>query len=227
GVASACRENGCALLGGETAELPGVYREGEFDLAGFVTGLVERTRLIDGSAVELGDQLVALPSSGLHTNGFSLVFQVLAQSADGKSLAERLQSEVLPSGEPLRAALLVPHRSYLRDVWPLLQLGLVRGMAHITGGGLVDNVPRVLPAGMSAHIDLATWTPPEVFGFLQSEGQVAIQEMYRVFNMGVGMVLFVAPAHVAEVLERIPGAWVVGDVRQGDGKVVLSRGADA
>jgi phosphoribosylformylglycinamidine cyclo-ligase len=184
GVACACRENGCALVGGETAEMPGFYADGEYDLAGFIVGVVDRARLIDGSSIVPGDVLLALPSAGLHTNGYSLarriVFDVCGFSAD----------TVVPElGTTAGEALLAPHRSYLAAVRPLLDEGLVKGMAHITGGGLTENVPRVLPEGCGVEIDRAAWQTPAVFRFLQRRGGIVDAEMYRAFNMGIGLVI--------------------------------------
>jgi len=224
GASEACREAGCALLGGETAELPGVYHEGEFDLAGFITGVVERDRLLDGSGVREGDVLVALPSSGLHTNGFSLVSHILTESGARPFDASVLDEAELPSGRLLREALLTPHRSYLHDVRPWLDSGAVSGIAHITGGGLTDNLPRVPSVGLSPVVDLESWTPPELFVYLQRRGEVSDAEMYRVFNMGVGLVLFVPPEHAEDVVARTNGAWRLGRVEAGDGAVVFRGG---
>ena len=211
GVARACRENGCALLGGETAEMPGFYSDGEYDVAGFIVGVVSRAGIIDGHTITRGDKLVALPSSGLHTNGYSLArriaFEVLRLDCD--SYVPELQDSV-------GAALLRVHRSYLPVVAPLLVQGRVKGMAHITGGGITENVPRVLPEGLTFEIDRASWTVPPVFTWLQAAGQVPDAEMFRAFNMGVGLILVTESAHADEMVAalRTTGepAWILGTV---------------
>ena len=213
GISLACRQNGCALLGGETAQMPDFYSEGEYDLAGFIVGVVSEGRLIDGSRVEAGDRLVALPSNGLHTNGYTLartiVFDRMGLGVD----------EPLPGTEQtVSEALLRVHRSYLSQVTPLLERGLVRGMAHITGGGIEGNLPRVLPDGLGATIDRTTWTPLPVFRSLAQGGDVDPGEMFRVFNMGVGFILAVAPDDEATVLDQLGGeAWSLGEVMPGAG----------
>jgi phosphoribosylformylglycinamidine cyclo-ligase len=213
GVARACRENGCALLGGETAEMPGFYADGEYELAGFIVGVVERERIVDGSRIAPGDVLIALPSSGLHTNGYSLARRIVFEQ-----LGLGIDARVPELGRTVREALLAPHRSYLSAVRPLLDAGLVRGMAHITGGGITDNLPRLLPEGVAARIDTRSWAPPPVFVWLQRAGQVPVKDMRRTFNMGVGMIVACAAGDADRVLELLKGegAWVVGDVVSGD-----------
>ena len=222
GLAAGCAQNGCALLGGETAEMPGFYAAGEYDLAGFIVGMVARDRLVDGSGIRPGDVLLGLPSSGLHTNGYSLarriVFDTLQLSVDAR--VEELGATV---GEEL----LRPHRSYLRPVRRLLASGAapVRGLAHITGGGLTDNLPRVLPAGTAARVDRGSWSVPPVFGLLQREGGVPEEDMYRTFNMGVGMVAVVArdalPAAETALAEAgESGTAVIGEIVEGDRRVI-------
>jgi phosphoribosylformylglycinamidine cyclo-ligase len=187
GVARACRENGCALIGGETAEMPGFYADGEYDIAGFIVGIVERAALIDGTAIAPGDAMIGLPSAGLHTNGFSLARHVLFERAGVQP------DTVLPElGASVADVLLAPHRSYLASVGPLVRSGLVKGMAHVTGGGLTENVPRVLPDGCTAEIDRSTWTVPQIFLLLQQRGGIATEEMFRAFNMGIGLVIICA-----------------------------------
>ena len=221
GIAAACRANGCALLGGETAEMPGFYADGEYDLAGFIVGIADRDRLVDGRRVRPGDAVIGLPSSGLHTNGYSLarriVFDTLGLAVD--STPEGLDG---PVGE----VLLRPHRSYLPPVSPLLDdaPGAVRAMAHVTGGGLTDNLPRVLPPGAAVDIDRRAWTPPPVFAFLQRHGGLSDAEAFRTFNMGVGFVIVCAPEESGAVLARLrgggeAGASVIGRVTAGDGAV--------
>ena len=212
GVARACRENACALLGGETAEMPDFYAEGEYDLAGFVVGVVERARILDGSEVRPGDRLVALRSSGLHTNGFTLARTIVFDRM-GLGVDDPFPGESASAGE----VLLRVHRSYLGLVRPLLAGDAVRAMAHVTGGGIEGNLPRVLPQGLSARIDCATWTPPNVFRRLGDAGGVAPAEMYRVFNMGVGMILVVAPEREESVLAEVgDDGWRLGEVVEGD-----------
>ena len=213
GVAAACRENGCALLGGETAQMPDFYAPGEYDLAGFVVGVVERARLVDGSAVRAGDRLIALRSSGLHTNGFTLARAIVFERM-GLGVDDPFPGEDATAGE----VLLRTHRSYLAPVWPLLERGLVGAMAHVTGGGIAGNLPRVLPAGLGARVDLASWAVPNVFLRLAEGGGVALAEMYRVFNMGVGMILVVSPEREADVLAALGDeAWSAGEVVDGEG----------
>jgi phosphoribosylformylglycinamidine cyclo-ligase len=211
GVARACRENGCSLLGGETAEMPGFYSDGEYDVAGFIVGLVSRAKIVDGHTIIKGDRLIALPSSGLHTNGYSLArriaFDVLGLKVD--SYVPELQASV---GE----ALLRTHRSYLSLISPLLESGQIKGMAHITGGGITENVPRVLPEGLTFSLDRDSWTIPPVFTWLQAAGQVPDGEMFRAFNMGVGLVLVSDARHADELVGALrkmgEPAWLLGQV---------------
>lgn len=212
GVAEACRGLGCALLGGETAELPGVYAPGESDVVGFIVGAAPRAGLLDGSRVRAGDALLALPSSGPHTNGYSLINRIIER--EGLSDDDLLRPDPALGGA-LADLLLAPHRAYVREALPLVEGGRVRALAHITGGGLVENVPRALPPGLRARLDLGSWAPPPVFGWLRERGGVEAAEMYRVFNMGAGLVLAVAPADAPAVLEALPGAWELGDIRAG------------
>jgi len=216
GVAEACLNVGCSLIGGETAQLPGIYPKEEFDLAGFAVGVVEKDAIIDGSTIVEGDMLLAIPSNGLHTNGYSLARRVFRVEEE-PSVLSRSYPEL---GRTLGAALMEPHRCY----YPLLEpvLSLIKGMAHITGGGLPENVPRVLPEGLGAWLDTSTWEVPPIFALIQETGQVERDEMFRVFNMGVGMVLACAPDKSGEVCRLVPEARVVGEVTKGDG-VVLSR----
>jgi phosphoribosylformylglycinamidine cyclo-ligase len=215
GVASACRANGCALIGGETAEMPGFYQAGEYDLAGFIVGLVDRRRIIDGRTIERGDLLVGLPSAGLHTNGYSLARHVVFEQLGLGS--ERFVDEL---GMTVADALLAPHRSYLRVLQHAIESGIVRGMAHITGGGLTENVPRILPEGCDAVIRRGSWRVLPIFGFLQRGGSIPDAEMHRVFNMGIGMVVVCAPADLTRFLKTLEdagelGASVIGRVENG------------
>ncbi len=192
GLAAACRDNGCALLGGETAEMPGFYADGEYDVAGFIVGAVERAKLVDGKGLVPGDVLLALPSVGLHTNGYSLARQIVFER-----LGLGVDSHVAALGETVGAALLRPHKSYLRPVQPLLAAGVVKGLAHITGGGLTDNLPRMLPEGTAAEVHRGSWPVLPLFTWLADAGQVALGDQYRAFNMGVGLVIAVAEGDAA------------------------------
>jgi len=222
GVAAGCRDNGCALLGGETAEMPGFYQAGDYELVGFIVGLVDRPALIDGSRVRAGDVLVGLPSAGLHTNGYSLARRVFLGE-----LGLGLEDPVPGLGAtPLGDHLLAPHLSYLGAVRPLLGRPALHAMAHVTGGGLTDNLPRVLPPGLSARVDLGAWEVPGIFRVLAAHGRVAGKEMLRVFNMGIGFVLVVEPAAVAAVRAELGGgaSFVIGAVEEGEGGVVYEGG---
>lgn len=217
GVARACREAGCAILGGETAELPGVYAPGELDLVGAIVGCVERDEVIDGSAIAPGDVLIGLPSSGLHTNGFSLVRRIFTKED------YRRHHDAL--GRTLGEALLEPHRSYLPHYRAMRVAGRIKGMAHLTGGGFVDNIPRILPEGVGAAVDRSAWDVPPLFGLIEREGRVDPGEMYRVFNMGIGMVVVVAPEDVDAMLDAAPcDAYIIGEATaHADGPRVVLR----
>jgi phosphoribosylformylglycinamidine cyclo-ligase len=240
GIASACRDAGCALIGGETADLPDVYAPGDFDLVGFIVGVVERDAIIDGSTIREGDVLLGLPSSGLHTNGYSLVRRVFSGGGsasggggDAEEERARLERHEPELGATLGEALLTPHRSYLRELsLPAGRRGAsggvlskVKGIAHITGGGLIENVPRMLPEGpstgsgqgLAVRIDRASWRVPPIFGLIQREGNVAEEEVWRTFNMGLGLVLAVDPSDVDAVRSALPQALVVGEVVRGEG----------
>jgi len=215
GLARGCRSNGCALLGGETAEMPGFYQPGEYDVAGFIVGSCRRDRLLSVEGVRAGDALVALPSTGLHTNGYSLARKVLFEV-----LGLGVDDEAPGVGLTVADALLAVHRSYLAAVAPLLDAGLVRSAAHITGGGIPDNLPRALPAGIGAEIDLGSWAEPPLFGLIRDAGGVPEDDMRRTFNLGVGMILVVESSGVAAVLERLApygGGWRIGRVAAGTG----------
>ncbi|GAB4323632.1 MAG: phosphoribosylformylglycinamidine cyclo-ligase [Dehalococcoidia bacterium] len=221
GVAEACAAAGCALLGGETADMPDVYPPGEFDVAGFMVGVVERDRIIDGSKIAPGDVLVGLPSTGLHTNGYSLVRRVLALAAGEDHAETRRRLQERPptlEGQSLEEALLAPHRPYYRDIAPVLDR--VHGIAHITGGGWEENVPRVLPEGVTARIDVTTWPVHPIFRLIQQRGEVPLAEMYRVFNMGIGLVLAIAPDDAPAVLDQVEGALPIGEVVPSTGQPV-------
>jgi phosphoribosylformylglycinamidine cyclo-ligase len=201
GMARACRENGCALLGGETAEMPGFYADGEYDLAGFIVGAVERHRLVDGRTLVPGDVLIGLSSSGLHTNGYSLARRIVFER-----LGLRVDSHVAELGTTIGEALLAVHRSYARAVQPLLDRQLAKGLAHITGGGITENLPRILPEGVGAAIDRSTWEVPALFRLLQQGGGVTDEEMLRAFNMGIGLVVACDARYGDEVLAMLRDA---------------------
>lgn len=225
GVARACAEAGCALLGGETADMPDVYAPGDFDLAGFIVGVVERDAIVDGSRIAAGDIMLGLPSSGLHTNGFSLARKALhvgdgEPAADTRRLLEERPS--LLGGRMLGEALLATHRPYHREVLPVLPL--LHGIAHITGGGYPENVPRILPPGLTARFDTRSWPVPGIFRLIEQRGEIAAEEMYEVFNMGIGLVLFVAPGEAAAARAAIPEALEIGAVVEDSGRRVELRG---
>ena len=218
GLALACRESGCVLIGGETAEMPGVYVGKEFDLAGFIVGVVEKDEIIDGSAINEGDAIIGIPSSGLHTNGFSLVRKAFGLDDDSSEL-ERFYPEL---ERTLGEELLEPHRCYLGVVGGLLEG--INGMAHITGGGFRENVPRALPKGLAARIDASTWAVPPIFRLIQNAGQVSGDEMYDVFNMGIGLTVMASKEDASILLQEIPGSVEIGEVVRGDGpeRVIIS-----
>jgi phosphoribosylformylglycinamidine cyclo-ligase len=216
GIAAACRDNGCALLGGETAEMPGFYADGEYDLAGFIVGVVDREHLLHGRTIAVGDVLIGVPSSGLHTNGYSLARRIVFEH-----LGLKVDSYVAQLGRTVGEALLEPHRSYLAMVRPLLEGGRIKGMAHITGGGITDNLPRVLPHGTAAVIDTSAWEVPPIFRWLQQSGSVPAEDMMRTFNMGIGLILVVARERAEQVLDELAArggrdSRVIGEVTSGE-----------
>jgi phosphoribosylformylglycinamidine cyclo-ligase len=220
GMASACRENQCALLGGETAEMPGFYADGEYDVAGFIVGAVARDRVIDGRTIRAGDLLIGIPSSGLHTNGYSLARRIAFDTA-----RLRVDARVPELGASIGEVLLAPHRSYLPVIRPLLPDRTIKGMAHITGGGITDNLPRILPENLEAVVDRSAWTVPAIFSWLQRTGNVPDADMFRTFNMGVGLILVCAAADAEPLLQKLraageSSATVIGSVRPGTGGVV-------
>ncbi|HWO58002.1 MAG TPA: phosphoribosylformylglycinamidine cyclo-ligase [bacterium] len=202
GFADACGENGVALIGGETAEMPGIYKSGDYDVAGFITGIVERERILDGSRLKAGQALIGLPSSGPHTNGYSLVRRIIFDLND---YGYDDKPEAL-DGATVGESLLAVHRSYLKILRPLLDADLIHAMAHITGGGIPGNLIRILPENIAAVIDTSLWTVPRVFTFLQQTGQVDRDEMFRVFNMGIGMIIAVDAEHSRDILARLADA---------------------
>lgn len=216
GLAQACREVGCALIGGETAEMPGLYAGEDYDLAGFIVGVVEKGKIITGSDISAGDTIIGLPSSGLHTNGYSLVRKIFGET---RTVLDTYSPEL---GRTLGEELLEPHRCYYRELKPLLPL--IKGIAHITGGGLIGNVPRILPRGLTAKFDGGAWSIPPIFRLIEEGGNVDRDEMYRVFNMGIGMVVICLPGSVGQLTEALPGAKVIGKIIGAEGKerVIIS-----
>src|SRR6185369_14643343 len=211
GVTNGCSENGCVLLGGETAEMPGFYKDGEYDIAGFIVGVVDREKIIDGKTIAAGDVLLALPSAGLHTNGYSLArklfFDVAPYNPD-----TQIDELGMTAGE----ALLLPHLSYLNPLDGLLNRGVIKGQAHITGGGLTDNIPRILPEGTAVRIEKGSWPIPPLFELLRQLGNVSQSEMYRTFNMGVGMVIVCARGDVDAIETHLRECYRIGTVVSGN-----------
>ncbi len=219
GIAAGCEQAGCALIGGETAEMPGMYPDGEYDLAGFAVGVVERSAILDGSRIAPGDVVLGLASSGAHSNGYSLVRKIVDRS--GVDLHSRFGDATLAD------ALLAPTRIYVRPLLALLAQMQVGGMAHITGGGLTGNVPRILPAGTAARIDPHSWPQPPLFAWLQQQGNIADAEMHRTFNCGIGMVLVVRAADAARAQQQLAAAgetvWRIGEIvaHAGEPQVIM------
>ena len=221
GITDGCRSNGCVLLGGETAEMPGFYASGEYDIAGFIVGVVDREKIIDGKSIKAGDVLLALPSLGLHTNGYSLArklfFDVAGHTPD--TVLPELQMSV---GE----ALLQTHLSYLRPLEALLDKGTIKGLAHITGGGLTDNIPRILPQGTAVKIQKGSWPVLPIYELMRAIGNVSDSEMYRTFNMGVGMVIVCAPENRQTIKDQLESTgeqcYEIGEVVEGNGEVTIA-----
>lgn len=209
GIAQACKETGTALIGGETAEMPGMYKVGDYDVAGFCVGVVERDEIIDGSKIKAGQAIVALPSSGFHSNGFSLVRSIFT---DFKEDFE---------GKPLFETLLVPTKLYQKDIEAIQAVVTVSGIAHITGGGLIENVPRILPKGLMAEINKSAINVPTVMQELAKRGNIAEDEMFGTFNMGVGMIVVVDQADVAAVLNAVEGTTLIGEIIEGEDEIIL------
>ncbi len=211
GVCEGCVQSGAALIGGETAEMPGFYPEDEYDLAGFCVGVVDKKNILDKGQVKPGDKLIALPSTGVHSNGFSLVRKIIA----GLDLN-------MPFGEStLGKTLLTPTRIYVKDLLPLIEKKLIKSAAHITGGGFFENIPRALPEGLSAQVTKANVKTPEIFRFLQEKGGIPERDMFNTFNMGVGMALTVAPENVDAVLALCPDGYALGEIVEGNEGVIL------
>ncbi|MDC0075680.1 phosphoribosylformylglycinamidine cyclo-ligase [Candidatus Thioglobus sp.] len=210
GIGEGCRQSGCSLIGGETAEMPGMYSGEDYDLAGFCVGIAEKSRIIDGSKVSEGDHIVALGSSGPHSNGYSLIRKVLEKSS--------------PTNEQLKS-LIEPTRIYVKSILSLLNTLPVHAISHITGGGLLENIPRVLPEHLAAKLDPASWTQPKIFQWLQDQGNIATSEMYRVLNCGVGMIVVISKESSNEAINHLnscgENAWLIGEVVQFDGEQVV------
>jgi len=208
GIAAGCEQSGCALIGGETAEMPGMYPSGEYDLAGFAVGVVEKSKIINGSTIQAGDVVLGLASSGAHSNGYSLIRRIIAE--------KKVDLTAQLDGRPLSEVILAPTRIYVKPVLQLMQSIDVKGLAHITGGGIVDNVPRVLTEALTAHIDGKSWPRPPLFTWLQEQGNVAEAEMLRVFNCGIGMVIIVAAAEAESAAAKLLAAgetvWPIGRI---------------
>jgi phosphoribosylformylglycinamidine cyclo-ligase len=220
GVAQGCRENGCVLLGGETAEMPGFYTAGEYDIAGFIVGVVDRAKVIDGSSITPGDAVLALPSVGLHTNGYSLARKLFFEVAGHKA-----DTHLYELGTTVGAALLAPHVSYLPTLEDLLDLGVLKGLAHITGGGLLENIPRILPAGTGVEIARGSWPSLPIFTHMQRLGRVPEAEMYRTFNMGIGMIIICSAANINTIKTHVTAhgtdCYEVGHIVSNAGEVKL------
>jgi phosphoribosylformylglycinamidine cyclo-ligase len=210
GLATACKEVGCVLIGGETAEMPGIYQGDDFDLVGFVVGLIEKGKIMMGADITPGDAVIGMPSNGLHTNGYSLARKIFGETR------ATLNKRYAALGETVGAALMKTHICYYNQLKPLLKN--IKGMAHITGGGIVGNIPRSLPEGTAARLDSKKWEVPPIFSLLQKKGGVEAAEMYRVFNMGIGMAVICAPENVKKITRALPEARVIGEVVKQKGK---------
>jgi len=218
GIVQACREAGCSLIGGETAEMPGIYSQRSYDLVGFIVGVVEKKHILDGSSIVPDDVILGLPSSGLHTNGYSLARRVFGIDANPSCL-----NKFYPGlGKSLGEELLRPHRCYYPQLKPALPL--IKGIAHITGGGLTGNIPRILPQGLAAHLKKHSWDILPIFKLIQNEGNIEELEMYQVFNMGIGMTLVCSPQQVAKIASILPQAKVIGKIikREDEERVIIN-----
>lgn len=213
GMARACRENGCVLLGGETAEMPDFYPPGEYDLAGFIVGVVDKAKVIDGKRIAPGDVVLGIPSNGLQTNGYSLARKLFFEIGNYK-----VDTFVEELGTTIGEALLAAHQSFLPQIGPLLESGSIKGLAHITGGGFLENIPRILPDGVGVEINRGSWPEPPIFGLMQRLGNVSDTEMFRTFNMGIGMIV-VCEEKDREAVEKAAGARTIGKVTAGEKQV--------
>jgi phosphoribosylformylglycinamidine cyclo-ligase len=216
GLANGCKKNNCALIGGETAMMPGMYKKGEYDFVGFIVGIVDKNNIIDGTKIKVGDKLIGISSSGLHTNGYSLARKVFF--SDNRFTVNTKLPELKQS---LGEALLKTHRSYLKEVYPLLPY--VSAVAHITGGAFYKNIVRLLPKNFSCIINKSSWKVPEIFRLIQKYGKVSEDEMYSVFNMGIGMVLFTRPKNVHKIIKQVPQANIIGEVKKGNWGVQIEK----
>ena len=221
GISKACKENNCVLLGGETAEMPGFYADGEYDLAGFIVGIVDREKVIDGKEISAGDVVLGLPSNGLHTNGYSLARKLLFEVAGCK-----VDTKLDETGETIHETLLKPHRSYFKPLSVLIDRKQIKGLAHITGGGLLDNIPRILPDNVSVEIDRGSWDELPIFGAMQKIGNVEDKEMFRAFNMGIGMVVICSPNEAENIKKHFNDLdekyFEIGRVIAGNKEVLIS-----
>ena len=217
GISIACKENSCVLLGGETAEMPGFYADGEYDLAGFIVGVVDKSKVIDGKNIKVGDVVLGLPSSGLQTNGYSLARKLFFEIG-----GFRVDSHIDELGETVGEALLKPHTSFLKPLDALLDSGIIKGLAHITGGGLLENIPRILPANVSVEIKRGTWAELPVFGLMQMLGNVETSEMFRAFNMGVGMVVICAENDKEFLKNHLGECFEIGRIVKGNREVEIA-----
>lgn len=222
GIAEGCHQSGCALIGGETAEMPGMYAEGEYDIAGFTVGVVDKSKIVNGSSIASGDVVLGLPSSGIHSNGFSLVRKLLLEQA-GYDLKDRVSGL---DGEVLGEVLLAPTRLYVKPVLSLLEKVQVKGMAHITGGGFIENIPRVLPDGVNAEIDYGSWPVQPIFRLLQRTGEVSNRDMFTTFNMGIGLIIVVAEQDAEQALAALREAgetpYQIGRITAGERAVTFT-----
>ncbi len=218
GMAKACRETDCALIGGEVAEMPDFYRPGEYDLAGFICGIVERRKIINGKGIKQGDLIIGLKSSGLHTNGYSLVRKIFFDIQKKK-----VDTYIEELGRTVGEELLEPHRCYYKILKKTLSKGLIKGMAHITGGGFIDNIPRILPDGLSGEIHKGSWPIPSIFRYLQMAGRIDFKEMFRTFNMGIGMIVIISPgsheAFLKEMKKVREKTYIIGEIVKGPRKI--------
>lgn len=221
GMARACRENGCVLLGGETAEMPSMYADGEYDLAGFIVGVVDKSKVIDGKTIVPGDVVLGLPSNGLQTNGYSLARKLFFEV--GKYSVDTHIDEL---GTTVGEALLATHQSFLPQLGPLLDSGLIKGLAHITGGGFLENIPRILPEDVSVEIKRGSWHEPSIFGLMQKLGNVSDNEMFRTFNMGIGMVVVCSDDDSLALMRSASNLLQIGTVGSGRSQVTINGSAD-